>query len=187
MLVTVIGGTGFVGSHVVRKLIADGRKVRCTVRNESAAGKLKEMGAETMLADAADRDSLIKALAGSDAAINLVGIIREYPKKGNHLRGAASSGREEFRPGGERGRRRQNHPHERPRHGAECKIRLSQNKISRRAGRDRFRRDIHNIPSISPDGSRGRVHKHDVRPDRQGAHYARVRNGQIQNAAHGCG
>ena len=80
MRVFVTGGTGFVGREVVRQLTAAGHQVRALVRSGSEEKLPVEV--ETQIGDVADLDSFGKALAGCDAAIHLVGIIREYPDKG---------------------------------------------------------------------------------------------------------
>lgn len=79
--VTVFGGSGFVGRHVVRRLAARGDVVRVAVRDPVAAAFLKPMGnvgqVVPMRVDIADAGAVAEALRGADAAINLVGILRE--------------------------------------------------------------------------------------------------------------
>jgi len=69
MKVFVTGGTGFVGSEVLRQLVAAGHEIRALVRE----------GSEEKVTDAATLDG---ALKGCDAAIHLVGIIRAFPARG---------------------------------------------------------------------------------------------------------
>jgi NADH dehydrogenase len=82
MQVFVTGGTGFVGSAVVRHLLAAGHRVVVLVRPGSE-GKLVE-GANVRLhpGDISDPQSLNGGMAGCEAVINLVGIIREFPRRG---------------------------------------------------------------------------------------------------------
>lgn len=79
--VTVFGGSGFVGRHVVRRLAARGDVVRVAVRDPVAAAFLKPMGnvgqVVPMRVEIADAGAVAEALRGADAAINLVGILRE--------------------------------------------------------------------------------------------------------------
>ena len=79
MRVFVTGGTGFVGSEVVRQLLGAGHTVRCLVR-EGSGHKLEiREGIEIHHGDVLDLSSLEKGVAGCQAVIHLVGIIREFP------------------------------------------------------------------------------------------------------------
>jgi len=90
--VFVTGGTGFVGRAVIRALRAEGYVVRCLVRRGSE-GDLQGLGAiERVEGDVLSRQSLNDAITGCDAAVHLVGIIREHPSTGQtfehvHVRG----------------------------------------------------------------------------------------------------
>jgi len=80
--VFVTGGTGFVGHELLRQLTAAGHSVRCLVRSGSE-GKLEPLPQlEVVFGDATDPASLQGKLAGCDAVIHLVGIIREFPRRG---------------------------------------------------------------------------------------------------------
>src|SRR5512135_2251293 len=79
LMILIVGGTGFVGRNLVRRLRQDGAAVRAVVRNAGKAGFLKELGAELVEGDISDRASLEKAAAGCDRVIHLVGIIQEAP------------------------------------------------------------------------------------------------------------
>jgi uncharacterized protein YbjT (DUF2867 family) len=77
--VAVTGASGFVGRYVVRQLLARGRKVRALVRDSAKARKvLGSDAALTLVAgDALDGRSPGALVAGCDACIHLIGIIRE--------------------------------------------------------------------------------------------------------------
>ena len=79
--VTVFGGSGFVGRHVVRNLARAGANVRVAVRHPDRALFLKSMGDVGQITPVAtnirDDASVTAAVAGSDAVINLVGVLYE--------------------------------------------------------------------------------------------------------------
>jgi uncharacterized protein YbjT (DUF2867 family) len=74
--VLVTGGTGFVGPKVVHKLRAEGRDVRCLVRDPRRAGTLEAWGCEVIQGDVTDPAGLQRATAGCDAVVHLVAIIK---------------------------------------------------------------------------------------------------------------
>ncbi len=80
-LVTVFGGSGFVGRHVVAQLARDGWQVRVAVRRPDEALFLKPAGAvgqiTPLAANIRDQDSVDRAVAGADAVVNLVAILHE--------------------------------------------------------------------------------------------------------------
>jgi uncharacterized protein YbjT (DUF2867 family) len=80
-LVTVFGGSGFVGRHVVRALAQRGYRVRVAVRRPDLAGHLQPLGnvgqIHAVQANVRDRASVERAVAGAWAVINLVGILYE--------------------------------------------------------------------------------------------------------------
>ncbi|QND51298.1 complex I NDUFA9 subunit family protein [Phyllobacterium sp. 628] len=77
-LVTIFGGSGFVGRHVVRALTARGYRVRVAVRRPDLAFHLQPLGGvgqiQAVQANLRYRWSIDRAVAGSDHVINLVGI-----------------------------------------------------------------------------------------------------------------
>ncbi len=62
----VIGGTGFIGSHLAEQLINKGYKVAVLVRHNSNTIFLQSLGLELRLGDFLDKDSLVRALKGID-------------------------------------------------------------------------------------------------------------------------
>ncbi|HEY1723256.1 MAG TPA: complex I NDUFA9 subunit family protein [Magnetospirillaceae bacterium] len=78
-LVTVFGGSGFLGRHLVRRLAAEGDRVRIAVRDPEGAHFLKPAGNVGQIvavpANIRHEGSVRAAVAGADAVVNLVGRI----------------------------------------------------------------------------------------------------------------
>ncbi len=84
--VCVIGGTGFLGRHVVQRLAAAGLRVRVpTRRRERAKGLIVLPTADVLNADVHDPATLNRLVAGTDAVINMVGVLHEQ-RKGDFAR-----------------------------------------------------------------------------------------------------
>ena len=62
----VTGATGFVGEHLLKKLVARGDKVRCLVRKTSDVTFLKQMGVELAEGDITIYNSVLDAAQGMD-------------------------------------------------------------------------------------------------------------------------
>jgi len=67
MKALVTGGTGFVGSHLVRRLLERNWEVRCLVRAASRLDNLKDLPVEFATGDLRDVDSIRQAVRGADA------------------------------------------------------------------------------------------------------------------------
>ncbi len=84
-LVTVFGGSGFLGRYVVRRLAARGDRVRVAVRRPNVAIFLKPLGdvgqVEPLAANLRDPASVKRAVAGADAVVNLVGLLSQFGKQ----------------------------------------------------------------------------------------------------------
>ncbi len=80
-LVTVFGGTGFVGRQVVRSLAKQGWRVRVAARNVGRGYRLRMLGdvgqIEVVQANVRDAASVDRALDGAEACVNLVGVLYE--------------------------------------------------------------------------------------------------------------
>lgn len=76
--VCLLGGAGFIGSHVVHRLDAVGYRIKVlTRRRESARHLILLPNVQVVECDIMDHDALRAGLAGADAVINLVGILHE--------------------------------------------------------------------------------------------------------------
>lgn len=80
--VFVTGATGFVGRALIQALRAEGFPVRCLVRRGSERDLRGLEAIERVEGDVQAVESLEEGMAGCDAVIHLVGIIREYPARG---------------------------------------------------------------------------------------------------------
>jgi uncharacterized protein YbjT (DUF2867 family) len=76
-MILVTGGTGYVGSRLMRKLVEQGRAVRLLVRDEARARRVFPTGVTFARGDVTEPATLAAALKGVDAVIHLVAIIRE--------------------------------------------------------------------------------------------------------------
>ena len=85
-LVTVFGGSGFLGRHLVRALVRAGYRVRPAVRRPDLAGHLQPLGRvgqiHAVQANLRYPASVEAAVRGADVVINLVGILFERGKQG---------------------------------------------------------------------------------------------------------
>lgn len=83
-LVTIYGGSGFVGRYIARRMAKEGWRVRVAVRRPNEALFVRGYGAvgqvEPVLCNIRDDNSVRAALAGADAVVNCVGIMNRSGK-----------------------------------------------------------------------------------------------------------
>ena len=83
-LVTIYGGSGFVGRYIARRLAKLGWRVRVAVRRPNEALFVKTYGVvgqvEPVLCNIRDDVSVLAALKGADAVVNCVGVLAENGK-----------------------------------------------------------------------------------------------------------
>jgi uncharacterized protein YbjT (DUF2867 family) len=105
-VVTIFGGSGFIGRHLVRRLARRGAEVRIAVRDIERAQFLKPLGDVGQIVpwqtDVNEPAQVATAVAGADVVINLVGILYERGRRtfqrlhvdaaGNIARAAAEAG-----------------------------------------------------------------------------------------------
>jgi NADH dehydrogenase len=79
-LVTLIGGGGFLGRYVTQELLRTGARVRVVERRPRDAWFLKPLGGlgqtQFVAGDITRPETIARALQGSDAVVNLVGILK---------------------------------------------------------------------------------------------------------------
>ena len=80
-LVTIFGGSGFVGAQVVRALAKRGLRLRVAVRNPGRGYRLRMLGdvgqIEVVQANIRNPASIARAMDGAQACVNLVGVLYE--------------------------------------------------------------------------------------------------------------
>ena len=67
----ITGATGFIGPHLVKKLATDGHTCRCLVRKDSKTDLLQDVGAELIVADITQAETLTGAADGVDRVLHL--------------------------------------------------------------------------------------------------------------------
>ena len=99
-IVGVIGGSGFIGRHVVAALAAAGWRVRVICRRPELAQFLQPLGAPGQIAfaraDVTEPEAIGKAVSGAQVVLNLVGILAERGRQtfeAVHVKGAAAAAR----------------------------------------------------------------------------------------------
>jgi uncharacterized protein YbjT (DUF2867 family) len=79
-VVTVFGGSGFLGRHAVEALARDGWRVRAAMRRPDLAAHLQPLGEVGQIyavqANVRFPDSVRRAVKGAEAVVNLVGILK---------------------------------------------------------------------------------------------------------------
>jgi dihydroflavonol-4-reductase len=70
----ITGATGFIGTHLVKRLAQTEHKLRCLVRETSDVHTLKELRIPLITGDVTDKDSLLEGMKGCDWVVNLANI-----------------------------------------------------------------------------------------------------------------
>lgn len=85
MKTLITGATGFIGQHLVKNLVEQGRDIRCLVRKTSDAQYLKKLGVELFYGDLLNRDSLKNIVKGVNIVHHLAGEVYS-PRSGNYFK-----------------------------------------------------------------------------------------------------
>lgn len=81
MTILVTGGTGFVGSAVVRALVACGERPRCLVRRDSDRRNLEGLALDAVEGDLTDGESLETAVKGAKALFHVAADYRIWVRR----------------------------------------------------------------------------------------------------------
>jgi len=84
--ILVTGATGFVGSALVKKLVAQGRRVRITVRADSDRKNIQGLPLEMVQADIRNFDELTRAMDGCTHVYHVAGLYRSWMRNYDLLR-----------------------------------------------------------------------------------------------------
>jgi dihydroflavonol-4-reductase len=74
MKIFITGATGFIGTHLVRRLVQTEHKLFCLVRKTSQVAELDKPGITLVKGDITDRNSLVEGMRGCDGVINLANL-----------------------------------------------------------------------------------------------------------------
>ena len=80
--VLVTGGTGFIGSHLVDRLVGKGISVRCLVRETSDLRWLKGLDVEFVMGDLTDYDTLEPVVSNVDTVFHVAGRTHSSTEEG---------------------------------------------------------------------------------------------------------
>lgn len=78
--VFLTGGSGLVGGHLLKRLVASGKSVTALVRSEAAEGTVVGLGAIPARADLLDAESLTRAMAGAATVFHVAGVNDACPR-----------------------------------------------------------------------------------------------------------
>jgi NADH dehydrogenase len=96
-IVTVFGGSGFLGRYLIGRLAREGALIRVAVRRPEFAGflcPLGDVGQITLVrANVRDEESVARAVAGADEVVNLAGILYQRGRQKFSEIHAAAPGR----------------------------------------------------------------------------------------------
>ena len=84
MKVFVTGGTGFIGEHVVRRLLERGDEVVCLARNPEKGRRLESLGARIAQGDLADPGVIKAGMEGADAVVHGAAVYEVGIPKSEH-------------------------------------------------------------------------------------------------------
>ena len=86
MRILVTGGTGFIGGHVLRELANSEHRVRCLVRPTSSTTEAEAAGAELIVGDVTDPESVRRAVDGCEAVIHAANVYDFWLKHTSEFR-----------------------------------------------------------------------------------------------------
>jgi len=83
----VTGGSGFIGGRLLRRLAADGVRVRALARSDASAAKVSELGAEAVHGDLGNTASMAAGAEGCDVTFHLAAHLGDWGTREDFERG----------------------------------------------------------------------------------------------------
>ncbi|HOO47350.1 MAG TPA: NAD-dependent epimerase/dehydratase family protein [Deltaproteobacteria bacterium] len=74
MKIFITGSTGFIGTHLVQRLVQTEHDIVCLVRHTSRVDELERLGVTLVLGDVTDRQSVLEGMKGCDWVMNLANV-----------------------------------------------------------------------------------------------------------------
>ncbi len=81
----VTGGTGFIGHHVIRKLVERGYEVYALIRSEKNRAKIEALGAQAVFGDITHLDTMREGMIGSDVVFHLAALYQVGVHDNKHI------------------------------------------------------------------------------------------------------
>lgn len=85
MIHLVTGATGFIGGHLLRRLVAQGETVRALVRPHSDCAELKNLGVQIAVGDLCDADSVRQSMQNVKIAYHCGGLVSDWGERKSFL------------------------------------------------------------------------------------------------------
>lgn len=82
MIISVTGGTGFIGSHLIDRLLEQGHEVRALVRRSSNQRWLQGKPVHLVEGDVRDASSLLALLSNTDVVYHIAGVVKARDRQG---------------------------------------------------------------------------------------------------------
>jgi nucleoside-diphosphate-sugar epimerase len=83
----VTGGSGFIGGRLIRRLVADGWRVRALARSDRSARAVEEAGAEAVAGDLDQVEAMRAGAVGADVAFHAAAFVGEWGSREDFERG----------------------------------------------------------------------------------------------------
>jgi nucleoside-diphosphate-sugar epimerase len=74
----ITGASGFIGAHLAQRLVKEGRRVRCLVRESSDTSLLSKLGVELAVGDLHKADSLARAAEGCSCVVHCAALVSDW-------------------------------------------------------------------------------------------------------------